>query len=426
MRKLLVVLVLLYSQCLQAQTAPGKTYLLKVGKLYDSEKNIFLKNQEILVKGNKIVRVGANLGKQDSAEVIDLSKCTVTPGLIDAHTHVMTIQKLDSEPLETDLLMNSDIERSYRSVLIARSYLDAGFTSIRDLGNSGMYLDLNLKRAIDRGWVVGPRMIVSGPILSPEDGQFFGLSSQNRFVIEREYSIVRNVAEARQVVKDHISHGVDVIKVVMGDGRLTLPLEEVKAIVETAHGYGLKVTAHATYDAVIATALEAGVDGIEHGYGIADSLLDIMARKKVYLVPTIGTFEGYRELFDPQRKQSAAELDNLRQFVKSSEAIVKKAMDKGVMVVNGSDMYAFTSKPQGVAAKNSIESYYEGCGKAGDVLRSATLHAAKACGIDGITGVIREKMMADIVAFDGDLENDFVRTLYKVKMVMKGGKVYLP
>ncbi len=141
-------------------------------------------------------------------------------------------------------------------------------------------------------------MIISGPILSPEDGQFFGLSSQNRFLIDREYTVIRNVAEARQAVKDHISHGVNVIKVVMGDGKLTLPLEEVKAIVETAHAYGIKVTAHATYDEVIATALNAGVDGIEHGYGIADRLLDSMVKKNVYLVPTIGTFEGYRDIFD--------------------------------------------------------------------------------------------------------------------------------
>ncbi|MEI9911066.1 MAG: amidohydrolase family protein [Bacteroidota bacterium] len=123
-----------------------------MGKLYDSEKNVFLKNQEILVKGKKILKVGTNIAKPDSAEVINLSNCTVTPGLIDAHTHVFTIQKLDTDPLETDVLMNSDIERSYRSVKIARSFLDAGYTSIRDLGNSGMYLDLNLQRAIDKGW----------------------------------------------------------------------------------------------------------------------------------------------------------------------------------------------------------------------------------------------------------------------------------
>lgn len=422
MRYFLFILLMSVGVLVQAQSV--KTYLLKVGKLYDSEKNVFLDNQEILVQGKKIIKVGKNISKPDSAEVINLQNCTVSPGLIDAHTHILTIQKIP-DPLETDVLMNSDIERSLRAVKIGRTYLEAGFTTIRDLGNSGMYLDLNMKRAINNGWIVGPRMIVSGPILSPEDGQFFNLSSQNRFVIDREYSVIKNVEDARQAVKDHISHGVDVIKVVMGDGRLTLTLEEVRSIVETAHHYGMKVTAHATYDAVIARALDAGVDGIEHGYGIADSLLDIMAKKKVYLVPTIGTFESYKELFDQDKKQSDADIKGLREFITKSEGIVKKAIEKGVMVVNGADMYIYTPKPQGVVAKNSMEAYYVGCGKANEVLKTATKNAAIACGVDQFTGVIKENMAADIVAFDGDIEKNFISSLYKVKFVMKDGEIFL-
>jgi len=288
-----------------------------------------------------------------------------------------------------------------------------------------MFLDLNMKRAINNGWIVGPRMIISGPILAPEDGQFFNLSLQNRPVIEREYTVIKNPEGARQAVKDHISHGVDVIKVVMGDGKLTLTLEEVKSIVETAHQFGVKVTAHATYNEVIARALNAGVDGIEHGYGIADSLLDIMAKKKVYLVPTIGTFESYRELFDSGKKQTDAELKGLEGFTKQSEEIVKKAIEKGVMVVNGADMYIYTPKPQGDVAKNSMEAYFVGCGKANEVLKTATKNAAIACGVDKFTGVIKENMAADIVAFDGDIEKDFISSLYKIKFVMKDGEIYV-
>ena len=414
--------LLLISFCSLSEAQQPKTYLIRAGKFYDSEKNIFLDNQDILVKGDKIIKVGKNLAKPDSAELINLQNATVTPGLIDAHTHVLTIQKFD-EPLETDVLMHSDIERTLRAVKIARSYLDAGFTTIRDLGNSGMYLDLNLKRAIQNGWFVGPRMIISGPIISPEDGQFFNLSSQNRFVIDREYTVIRNVEEARQAVKDHISHGVDVIKVVMGDGKLILSLEEVKAMVETAHEFGVKITAHATYDQVIARALDAGVDGIEHGYNISDSLLDIMAKKKVYLVPTIGTFESYRELVDPEKKQKEDFFKGLQEFLKNSQAIVRKAIEKGVMVVNGADMYIYTPKPQGVVAKNSMEAYYVGCGKANEVLKTATSNAAIACGISNRVGTIKENMQADIVAFDGDLEKNFVTSLYKVRFVMKNGEI---
>jgi len=422
MRIILVVFFSLF--LLSANAQSSKTYLLKAGKMYDSGKNIFLKNQEILIENGKITKVGTGIKPPNGAEIINLPNCTLSPGLIDAHTHILTIQKYN-EPLEVDVLTNSDIERSLRAVKIARTYLESGFTTIRDLGNSGMFLDLNIKRAIDNGWVVGPRMIVSGPILSPEDGQFFNLSSQNRFVIDREYSVIRNIEDAKQAVKDHISHGADIIKVVMGDGRLTLSLEEVKSVVETAHHYGIKVTAHATYDEVIARALNAGVDGIEHGYGIADSLLDIMAKEKVYLVPTIGTFESYRELIDPEKKQTDDQLKGLSDFVIKSTNIVRKAIEKGVMVVNGADMYIYTPKPQGDVAKNSMEAYYVGCGKANEVLKTATKNAAIACGVDRFTGEIKENMTADIVAFDGDIEKDFVSSLYKVKLVMKAGVIHL-
>jgi imidazolonepropionase-like amidohydrolase len=422
MRYLLLIPAILGNILLYAQSP--KTYLLKVDKMYDSENNIFLKDREILIAGKKITKVGTGIKAPAGTEVISLKNCTVSPGLIDAHTHILTIQKFN-EPLETDILMHSDIERSLRAVKIARTYLEAGFTTIRDLGNSGMYLDLNMKRAIDNGLVIGPRMIVSGPILSPEDGQFFNLSLQNRFVIEREYTVIKNTEDARQAVKNHISHGVDVIKVVMGDGQLTLTLDEVKSIVETAHQYGIKVTAHATYDDVIKRALDAGVDGIEHGYGIADSLLDRMVKDKVYLVPTIGTFEEYRLIFDPEKKQSSDELKSLEAFVKNSQTIVKKAIEKGVMVVNGADMYIETKKPQGDAAKNSIEAYYAGCGKANEVLKTATINAAIACGVNKRTGVLKKNMIADIVAFDGDMEKDFVLSLYKVKFVMKDGEIIL-
>ena len=420
MKYFLSIALICTGSLLHAQSA--KSYLLKAGRMYDSEKNVFVANQDILVVGNKITQVGAGIKAPADAEVIDLRNCTVSPGLIDAHTHILTIQKWD-EPLEEDVLMRSDIERSLRAVKIARTYLESGFTTIRDLGNSGMFLDLNMKRAIQNGWVVGPRMIISGPILSPEDGQFFNLSSQNRPVIEREYRVIHNAEDARQAVKDHISHGVDVIKVVMGDGRLTLDLEEVRAIVETAHHFGLKVTAHATYNAVIARALDAGVDGIEHGYNIADSLLDRMASSHVYLVPTIGTFEAYRDFIDPDKKKSDNELKGLKEFTKHSEEIVKKAIEKGVMVVNGADMYIATPLPQGDAAKNSMEAYYVGCGKANDVMQTATRNAAIACGVDRFTGIIKPGMTADITVFDGDLEKDFRAVLFKVKMVMKDGEI---
>lgn len=188
-----------------AQTT-GKVYFIRAAKLYDPEKNVFLKNQDIIVRGKKIEKTGTRLQKPAGAEEINLANCTVTPGLIDAHTHVLTIQRMKDQ-LEEDILLNSDIERTLRAAGICKSFLDAGFTTIRDLGNSGQFLDLNLQRALRNGWIEGPRMVISGPILSPEDGQFFNLASHNHFVIDHEYRVIKNAEDARQAVKDHIAGG---------------------------------------------------------------------------------------------------------------------------------------------------------------------------------------------------------------------------
>lgn len=422
--RLFMLMAFLCAVITSAAQSTDKVYFIRAARLYDPVKNVFLKNQDIIVRGKKIEKTGSGLQKPAGAEEINLGTCTVTPGLIDAHTHVLTIQRMKDQ-LEEDILLNSDIERTLRAAGICKSFLDAGFTTIRDLGNSGQFLDLNLQRALRNGWIEGPRMVISGPILSPEDGQFFNLASHNHYVIDHEYRVIKNPEDARQAVKDHIARGVDVIKVVMGDGRITLTLEEVKMIVQTAHTYGVKVTAHATYDQVIDRALEAGVDGIEHGYGISDSLLDKMARKKVYLVPTIGNYDAYIRMFkDNEKELSPDELKGLRPFIERSELIVKKAISKGVMVVNGSDMYLFNKIPQGEAAKNTLDTYFEACNNPADVLKTATLNAAIACGVDSFTGVIKENMAADIVAFEGDLEKDFIKSIYKVKFVMKDGVIY--
>lgn len=423
MRFILFLTIFLYTTASFAQPAE-KVYFIKVAKMYDSDKNSFVTNQQIIVRGTKIEKVGINLKKPEGAEEIDLQNCTVTPGLIDAHTHVLTIQKMDI-PFEQDELENTSIDRTLRAVKICKSFLNAGFTTIRDLGNSGMYLDLNLQKAIKKGWVDGPRMIISGPILSPEDGQYYNLAQHNRHIIEDEYTVIRNVETARQAVKDHIAQGADLIKIVMGDSRLTLSLDEVKMIVETAHSFGLKATAHATYNAVINRAIEAGVDGIEHGYNIADSLLDKMAQKKIYLVPTYSSKDCYSQLFtDNGKKQTPELMKGLDEFLNTSTVITKKAFEKGVMVVNGSDMYIY-SRSQGDAAKSSIAFYFNAWNKPADVLKTATKNAAIACGIDWFTGTIKENMSADIVAFDGDMEKDFKRSLQQVKFVMKEGQIYV-
>ncbi len=178
----------------------------------------------------------------------------------------------------------------------ARTFLAAGITTVRDLGNSGRFADVALRNAINDGSVDGPRMIVSGPGLSPEGGQFPGLQPQHRAIAEEEYRIIRGVEDARLAVRENVTYGAQVIKIYSNNtpNPGSLSVAEMQAIVDEAHRHGVKVSAHATSDAAVWRAVQAGVAGIEHGYQVADSTLALMKQKGVFLVPTDMDTATYR------------------------------------------------------------------------------------------------------------------------------------
>ncbi|GAB3752134.1 amidohydrolase family protein [Spirosoma pomorum] len=418
-------LILLFSLTIAIAWGQQPTrYVIKTGKLFDSEKKQFLRNQFIVVEANKIIKVGPSADDyRPTSQFIDLSKSTVIPGLIDSHTHLLFMQK-SGTPMENDLIEHSDGDRLLRGAGIAKSYLEAGITTVRDLGNSGQYLDVALKRAIDKSWVWEPRMLVSGPIISPPNGQFGKLAYLHKALPAQEYSIVKSVDEARSAVKEHQLNGVDIIKIcATNDNGLVLSPEQMRAIVEVAHQNGLKVTAHATYDEIIRDAVEAGVDGIEHGYGISDSTLQLMARKGTYLVPTDGSYAGYKGIVD-LAKSNISDQD-IRQVVATNKDRLLRAVRAEVRIVYGSDLYLYTPRAVGSEAKNTLVSYVEAGLPVVDVLQIGTYHGASAIGKQALVGVLKAGALADIVAFDGDLETDFANVLYdKVHFVMKDGVIY--
>ncbi|WP_187696345.1 amidohydrolase family protein [Xanthovirga aplysinae] len=255
----------------QSNETNSPTYI-KSGKLFDSENEKILKNYIIKIKNNRIIEVGKNISIPENADIIDLTDYTVIPGLIDGHTHLMYHENLTNHKLSTAdrLLFESNALRVLRGAERAKSWLESGFTTIRDLGDSGPFLDVALKRAINEGTTIGPRMIVSGPIISPEGGQIRGLLKNRREVISDEYTIVRSVDDAINAVREHVTYGADIIKICANNtpNNTSLTLEEMEAIVKMAHRYNRKVTAHATHDLAVWEAVSSGVDAIEHGYQI--------------------------------------------------------------------------------------------------------------------------------------------------------------
>lgn len=420
MRKTLLLLLL--SQVAFGQ-APTR-YIIRAGKLFDSENKRFKTSQEILVEGDRIKKVG-NLTKKDraNAEVVDLSRSTVIPGLIDSHSHLL-LSQVSGVPMERDILAISEEERIRRAGQYAKEYLDAGITTVKDLGNSGQYLDLILRKQAESGTTASPRIWASGPILSPPNGQFGKLPEAHKALPEKEYTIVKTPEDAVAAVTEHHKRGVDVIKVcVTNDNGLILSPEILQAIVKTAHAKGLKVTAHAPFDDVVRDAIDAGVDGIEHGYGIGDSTLQRMAQKKVYLVPTDGTFEGYKGILS-LGEWKAADSD-VNDFVKKAKDRLLRAVKAGVPIVYGSDAYLKSPEHRGAAAKDALISYFVAGLTVGDVLQIGTYNGAVAAGKAGELGVIKPGARADIVAFEGDLETNFRPVISRdASFAMRDGRVF--
>ncbi len=410
-----------------AQSNTSNATYIKAGKLFDSENEKILSDYIIKIEDNRITEGGRNISIPTDAKTIDLSEYTVLPGLIDGHTHLMTLDNLnDDTPMADKLLFEGDALRVLRGSKRAKSWLENGFTTVRDLGDSGPFLDVALKRAINEGTVDGPRMFVSGPIIISEGGQVPGLLKSYREVISDEYTIIRSVDEAINAVRVHVNYGADIIKICANNSpnNTSLTINEMKAIVKMAHRYGKKVTAHATNDLAVWEAVTAGVDGIEHGYQISDTTLTLMAQKGVALVPTDISIPLFHKLYDIVDFQWNREL-NLKRAKDRYQDRLLRAIEAGVTILTGSDNYLDFEMPQGEAAKNILVAYHEEGMKPLQILSSSTYLSANFMGKENELGIIKKGAFADIIAVKGDIENDFSNTIFNLVFVMKNGEIYV-
>lgn len=424
MKRFLALLLAQLAAVCQQVPAAEPVLALKAGRVFDSRSGRVGGAQVILIEKGKISAMGAALAIPEGATTIDLSAYTVMPGLIEAHAHLLQEHPGDEHNTLTvtkAVAMEGDPLRVLRGAARARSYLEAGYTTVRDLGNAGRYADVALKRAIDEGSVPGPRLFVSGPGLAPEGGQVPNLAPGHAGLIDGDYRIVHGADDARQAVREHVYYGADLIKIYSNSSpnRTMLSLAEMKAIVEEAQLYKLKVTAHATTDEAIARALEAGVDAIEHGYVVSDTTLRQMQRKGVVLVPTDMdqslAEKQVRKLNMPLSREQVAALS------KPYHERLRRAREAGVTIAAGSDMYMALGPARGAAAKRVLFAYAEAGLGTREILQAATLHAARLLGQDGL-GVLTEGAHADIIAVDGNPAEELA-AIERVVFVMKAGAV---
>src|SRR6266852_3909587 len=375
-----------------------------------------------LIEGEKIVSVTPGGAAPIGVEVIDLAKATVLPGFIDLHTHVLLNGDITAEDYDKQLLKDSIPYRAILGARNARITLENGFTTIRDLETEGaMYADVDVKKAITNGEVPGPRMQVATRALTPT-GMYGPLGYSWEIIIPQGVQYADGVDGVRKAVREQIMYGADWIKYYSdrhyhfeADGVLHSMVnftdEEAKAIVDEAHRLGKKVAAHAIGSDGIAAALRAGVDTIEHGDGLTDALMDEMAKRGIYWVPTI-TVGMY---VAPGRG------GNWTKMVDLEKAALQKALQRNVKIALGTDAGGFDWKEVNQAKEFE---YYVNYGMTPmQAIRSGTVVPAELLGWSGKMGTIEAGKWADLVAVSGDPLKD-ITELQRIKFVMKGGAVY--
>ncbi len=423
MKKSLLFLILLSHSLIWSQ----QTYI-HCGQLFDAQKAKFLGPHTIVVNGETIVSVSQGFQNPSSSEatVIDLKTKTVYPGFIDMHVHI------EGEYTPTQYLNKfqaNDADVAFDAVKIAMRTLEAGFTTVRDMGGSGV--NIALRNAINKGKVSGPRIFTAGKAIGTTGGHADptnGFKASIQGDPGPKEGVINSVDDAKKAVRQRYKNGADWIKITATGGVLSVAKngqnpqfteEEIAAITSTAADYGFKVAAHAHGDEGMYRAVANGVTTIEHGTLIEKRTMELMKEKKAYLVPTIsaGKFVAenaknpgaYPEIIVPKAIAIGAQIQDT----------FKRAYEFGVPIAFGTDAGVF---PHG---QNAGEFIY--MNEAGmpitEALQLATFRNAEILDQSDRLGQLKKGFMADIVATDENAEEN-INTLLNVSFVMKGGKVY--
>ena len=431
-RGTVAVLLLLSASQLMPQTTNGADahlVVVRAAKMLDAKAGKIVANPVVIIEGERIKEAGPGMALPTGAKVIDLGSATLMPGLIDAHTHLLQNYDFalggDDNNMVLTVTQMSPAERALLGAKMGREDLEAGITTVRDVGNSGINGDVALRRAIYNGWVPGPRIVACTRALAAAGGQFGTLQHDAQTLVGQEYVEIATVDDARRAVQRAFYDGADCIKVIVNTGPRVVSLEEMKAIVEEAHRVHKKVAAHAIGDDATRIAAEAGVDSIEHAYIVPDDVLKMMASKKIFMVPTDYPEELYTGFIPAsatpeERKRAEA---GMKKFAQGNHERLKRAVAAGVRIAAGSDeYYQMGKRTRGESSTLIYEAYRDSGMTPWQIIQAATVNAAELLDWQDRIGSIDAGKLADIVAMSGDPSQD-VTELEKVKFVMKGGEV---
>src|SRR5438067_101635 len=426
------VLLALFCLGIAANAADQTTVVLKAARMFDGKSNALVQNAVVIVQGDKIVDAGSNLPIPNGARVVDLGDATLSPGFMDAHTH-LTLDFSGNYNLR--LLHGLDLnvsEQAIQATAYARVTVEAGFTTVRDLGSrfvgSREFVDVALRNSINKGVVVGPRMLVATKGIGATGGHFDPTSGFRDFLFGREpdYTdgIIDSPDDARKAVRFEVKNGADVIKAAVSGGVLSLTDEvdtpqltpaEMAAVVDESHRLRKKVAVHCHGDQAAREAIEAGVDSIEHGSFMKPETLTRMKNKGVFLTPTLmatewimSKLENYPPALQAKAKAAAAARSDM----------FRNAVTMGIKISFGTDAAVF---PHGQNAKEFKLMVDLGMTPT-DALKSATASDAELFGIAQKTGALENGKLADIIAMQGDQLTDITATERQF-LVMNEGQI---
>jgi imidazolonepropionase-like amidohydrolase len=441
--KLLAALfwILLLTSQLAAQSYP-QVILVKASRLLDPRTGNVLSPVEVLIENGKIKEVGSPSQVQAHApagvKTIDLGSATLLPGLIDSHTHLLldVIVPPEAESarhLNGDFapglllaILESPSERVLRGAELAREDLESGFTTVRNLGHSGIDGDVVLRDAINAGRVPGPRILASGRKLMALGSYLQGLNPAiAEAIMQQEFLPIDSPDRARQAVRQNVFYNVDLIKVTVG-GDISVP--ELTAVVEETHRQHLKVAVHAIDTASIQTAIDSGADSIEHGNDVTDEQLKAMRDKGIFIdiTPTFwgGLFTKISEptiVMSPAMKSELAASDDRRR--QKAATFTQRVLKSGVKFAAGSDMcWFYPGKTRGQASATIFANLRDAGMPPLDIIRAVTTSAAEMLGWQDRVGAVEPGKFADLVAVAGDPISD-ITELERVRFVMKDGQV---
>jgi Imidazolonepropionase and related amidohydrolases len=425
--------VLLIFLCLGiAAQAADQLIVLKAARLFDGKSNTLVPNAVVIVQGDKIVDAGNNLPIPSGAQVIDLGDATLCPGFMDAHTHLTADFSGNYNEHRLQELDLNVSEHAIRATVFARATVEAGFTTVRDLGSrfvaSREFVDVALRNSINKGVIVGPRMLVATKGIGATGGHFDPTSGFRDFLFGREPDYTDGIAngpdEIRKAVRFEVKNGADVIKAAVSGGVLSLADEvdtpqltpnEMAALVDESHRLRRKVAVHCHGDQAAREAIEAGVDSIEHGSFMKPETLTLMKKKGTFLTPTLMASDWIMSKIDNyplalQVKAKAATAARSEMF--------RNAVKMGIKISFGTDAAVY---PHGQNAKEFKLMVDLGMTPI-DALKSATANDADLLGIAQKVGTLEKGKLADIVAMPGDPTSDITETEH-VSFVMKEGKI---